>query len=166
VSPSAQRVWKVEEADGRTTVYFSGNIDENTNFDQLDGRLKGEVTFHLGDLNRINSYGARTWMKFINNLPEVTNLELSYCPPVFLRSVAMLPGFAGPGRVVSFLSPCLCKSCGHETVGLLETAKHIPDPDRRELKNPPEVMCEKCGAQMEYDALLPEYFAALRNLPD
>jgi len=150
--------WRIKERAGFTTVEFFGEVDENADFAELKGRLKGPVVFHLGEVRRINSCGVREWVNFVRDLPQVSELTFSHCSPAIVTQLNMIYNFRGPARVRSFLAPYVCERCNREEERLLDVRQHFP---RGDLTHLPAFRCEKCQAQLEFDDIPERYLAFL-----
>jgi hypothetical protein len=159
--------WRIEQRSGATLVVFSGEIDENADFGDLEERLTGNVIFHLGGIRRINSCGVREWVSFVRVLSrrggqaqaQGVSLVFIACSPVIVTQLNTIYNFRGGAKIVSFLAPYLCDRCSHEEEILLEVATHFAGRARR----PPEFACPACGGEMELDDLPERYLSFLND---
>ena len=143
-------------------VTFSGEIDENADFGELarGSPAEGRVVFELGEVRRINSCGVREWVNFVRELPGASDLSFVACSPAIVTQLNMIYNFRGPAKVRSFLAPYVCSACDHESEKLLEVADPFPGPDP---PAPPDFVCERCGAPLEFDDLPERYLSFLNE---
>jgi anti-anti-sigma regulatory factor len=155
--------WRVvPHADGTTCVRFSGGLTEQAALmDLLREPLKGRLVLDLGDLEWINSYGVREWIRLVNALGS-RGFEIEYhrCSHAFVRHMNMVSQFRGPARVRSVLLPYFCATCRAEQqllIGLSDAgAPPLVEPSQR---------CLRCGGEAEFDDLVEDYFAFLDPSP-
>ncbi len=150
--------WRIKERAGFTTVEFSGEIDENSDFSELSGRLQGKVVFHLQQVRRINSCGVREWINFVRDLDNVEELTFSHCSSVIVAQLNMIFNFRGSATLRSFYAPYICDACDIEVEKLLDIETSFPKGGDNE---PPEFPCDECGELMEFDDLPDHYLAFL-----
>lgn len=151
--------WAIEEDAGGAVVHFSGEIDENADFDLLKVTLLGPVVFDLGGITRINSCGVREWVNFVRDLPAVTRLEYTRCSPAIVNQLNTIYNFRGPARVRSLLAPYVCERCGVEEHKLIEIDERFPLASMMV----PAFACAGCGGPMEFDELPERYLSFLRE---
>jgi eukaryotic-like serine/threonine-protein kinase len=153
--------WRIRERPGGLVVEFFGEVDEHADFRGLLDRMRGNVTFELGEVRRLNSSGVREWVNFVRELePAVTELTLSACSPAIVTQLNMIRNFRGPARIRSFLAPYVCGACGHEEEKLLDVRAHFAD---HKLDRMPGFLCEECQGPMEFDDLPERYLAFLED---
>jgi hypothetical protein len=154
--------WRIQERPGETAVAFFGEVDENTDFGALLGRLRGPLVFELGAVRRINSCGVREWVNFVRELDRTSSaVTFVACSPAFVNQLNTIYNFRGAAKVRSFLAPYVCTRCKHEEDKLLEVEAHFPGRHRE----PPAFACSRCAAPMELDDLPERYLAFLNDLP-
>lgn len=159
-SDSMSLSWRIKERAGFTTVEFSGEIDENTDFSELSGRLQGRVVFHLQQVRHINSCGVREWVNFVRELPNVEELTFSHCSPAIVAQLNMIFNFRGAATLRSFYAPYICDSCDIEVTKLLDIETSFSNGGENE---PPEFSCDRCGEPLEFDDLPDHYLAFLTD---
>ncbi len=157
-SDSMSLSWRIKERAGFTTVEFSGEIDENSDFAELAARLQGNVVFNLQHVRRINSCGVREWVNFVRELPNVEALTFSHCSPAIVAQLNMIYNFRGAAKLRSFYAPYICDDCDIEVIKLLDIETSFPKPG---VIEPPEFSCESCGEALEFDDLADHYLAFL-----
>jgi anti-anti-sigma regulatory factor len=150
--------WRIKERPGFTTVEFTGEIDENTDFSELSSRLSGNVVFHLGGVRRINSCGVREWVNFVRDLPNVNELTFSHCSPAIVTQLNMIYNFRGGAKLRSFYAPYICEDCDIEEEKLLDVDSQFGPGKELEV---PEFNCERCSEPLEFDDLPDRYLAFL-----
>ena len=160
-SDSMSLSWRIKERAGFTTVEFTGEIDENTDFSELSGRLSGAVVFHLQNVRRINSCGVREWVNFVRDLPSVTELTFTHCSPAIVTQLNMIYNFRGNATLRSFYAPYICDECDIEEEKLIDIASSFKAGEPLE---PPEFTCENCSGPLEFDDLPDHYLAFLNEV--
>ncbi len=160
--------WRFVERPGVTSVEFSGDIDENSDFSELGRKLKGQVTFELAGVRRINSFGVREWIDFVRDLPAVSELTLVGCSPAIVVQMNMISNFRGAARVRSIYAPYLCDTCGEEHDELIELdTVGVPAKGIRRSPNAPSVctprVCPSCGGTTTLDEQPERYLAFLTD---
>ncbi|MFH0901651.1 MAG: hypothetical protein V2A73_13570 [Pseudomonadota bacterium] len=150
--------WHIKERPGITVVEFFGEIDENADFSELRRRLRGAVSFDLGEVRRINSCGVREWVNFVRDLPAVSILSFTHCSPAIVTQLNMIYNFRGSALIRSFLAPYRCEACGYEEEKLLDVQSHFPVRNQAVV---PDFSCDKCGSKMELDDLPDRYLSFL-----
>lgn len=142
-----------------TTVEFTGDIDETSDFTELGKRLEGTVLFRLSGVRRINSSGVREWVDFVTRLDKVSELIFSHCSPSVIIQINMIYNFAGAATIRSFYAPYTCPSCMAEEAKLIDVRSQYPDGViTNEL---PEYTCDDCGEGLEFDEIPDRYLAFL-----
>jgi hypothetical protein len=152
--PDSFQARRSPEATG--TWHLAGVIDESADLTFLE-QLVGPVRLNMRGIRRINSYGVRAWIEAVRRVPSGVALELVECPPSVIDQINMVAGFAGRGRVVSFLAPMICESCGNEKEQLFLTE------DYRRERRLPDVRCPRCAAAMQVDDLEEQYLLFARE---
>ncbi len=141
--------FKATELQGATprTFVLAGTIDEDADLSFLTG-LKASARLILRDIHRINSFGVRSWIEAIRNIPAQAELEFVDCPPPLVDQIRLIHGFLGHGTLKSFGVAYLCDACGHEEDHFLA----VEDCVGREsvLSSRP---CPRCDSVMEADHL-------------
>lgn len=138
--------------DGRSFVFLSGFIDEDSKFEELV-KLSSPLVINFKDVSGINSCGVRNW---VNLLKEISDKEVSYeeCVPLIVRQLNMIPSFKGHATVKSVYAPYVCDNCEKEL------SKIISDSDFDSEKLEAVIKCTACGKEeMELDGDPDQYFA-------
>src|SRR5690606_33706931 len=92
----------------------TGNIDETDRLDQLLGEIDGPAVFICNDVQRINSVGVKSWIKFFGALFEKKkNITFKGFSPSLVEQLNVVKNFVGPAKVLSVIGPYQCESCGN-----------------------------------------------------
>lgn len=138
-----------------TTFKFSGSINEDFTFKNLIGERSSKYIFDLESVSLLNSCGIREWIKFINELPEDSELEYHNCPTVVVLQMNMVKGFlTSNAKVVSFYAPYYDEEADEE-VKILLTTEQVVDGKAPEIKN-------DAGEELEFDGIEATYFKFLK----
>jgi eukaryotic-like serine/threonine-protein kinase len=132
-------------------VRLRGLLNEHVDFAPLLKRVQPGLVLDLGELGRVNSYGAREWVNFMKAVPE-GSLVLERCPVSFIMQLNLIENFARGARVKNFMVPYLCSGCDEVGEQLIEVASL----DLAAVQAGP---MSRCGARMELDVLPEQYFA-------
>lgn len=148
---------RVEQRDGATWVALLGNLDESIDLASLTA-IRGPLVVDLGELDRINSIGVRTWMNFVKAREDANApLAVERCSPMMVGQITMITRFMGAGsHVRSFLVPYSCKKCQREQDEVVPVAAGAVVA--------PTIRCTGCGGEMDLDELVQTYEEALRRL--
>jgi anti-anti-sigma regulatory factor len=147
--------WTVEAQGDGALVRFHGVIDEDATFAELILCLKGAVVFDLEDVQRINSCGVREWVRFLRDIPQVTELVFDRCSQPMVRQMNMINMFKGQANVRSLYAPYHCETCDLDLERLLDMKACFPT---GAIDPVPEFRCEKCGEPLEFDDVAERYF--------
>jgi hypothetical protein len=145
------------DAAGVRILDLHGVIDEHADLGFF-AALAGSVRVSLRHVRRFNSYGVRTWIDAVRNVPEGVELEFVECPPPVVDQMNMVSGFIGRGKVSSFYAPMTCEDCGVEEDRLFTVA----DCRQQGGKLPP-VDCPECGKPMEVDDIEDQYLLFVKE---
>lgn len=137
---------------------LSGVIDEDNDLAAILEEIRGRtVVVHLGEVERVNSYGVRDWVNWLGKLEEQKiDVVLLNCSPAVVAQVNLVRNFIGHAAVKSFHVPYFCAQCDEEKVLRCETAEMGPPPHE-----PPICRCDECDLVMEFDDMPDTYFAFL-----
>src|SRR5437879_3415317 len=97
--------WKVKSRGPEgTNVLLFGEITEAVSFGELK-LLRGRVVLDLAGVKRINSFGVRELLNFLDDLRrQGCSLEGERCSTVVVTQLNMLPEFCRRLKVRSFLA--------------------------------------------------------------
>ncbi|MBX2799238.1 MAG: hypothetical protein KTR31_16305 [Myxococcales bacterium] len=148
----------LRRASGVTVVSLQGELSERFDGVELGRRLRGDVIFDLYGIERITSFGVRGWLTMLKEL-YATRVFLARCSEPFINQVSMIRSFCGPGRIVSFLAPYACSSCGTEFSALYDAVQDAALIDQR---HPAAVACPNCDTAADFNDD-PEVFLSLEH---
>jgi len=138
-----------------TTFKFSGSINEDFTYKNLIGDASAKYIFDLEGVTLLNSCGIREWIKFINELPENSQLEYHNCPTVVVLQMNMVKGFlTANAKVASFYAPYYDEEADEE-VKILLTTDQVVDGKAPQIKNDD-------GEELEFDGIEATYFKFLK----
>jgi hypothetical protein len=146
--------------DGITVITPEPRLNETFRGGALGHSLRGMVVMDLSAIERISSYGVREWMEMNSAIVErgdVARVYLARCSEAVVTQLAMIRGFAGPARVVSFQVPFLCRSCGHDFPHVLDSERDAAQILRGRITDVP---CPRCGGASQFDDHV-NYFAGI-----
>ncbi|MBI4508767.1 MAG: hypothetical protein HY698_03965 [Deltaproteobacteria bacterium] len=148
--------WKITSRDpAGTHAVLYGEINEATDFGELT-LLRGRIVFDLTGIRRINSFGVRQFLGFLDALhDQKVIVEVEKCSPAVVSQLNMLPEFSRKVSVRSVQAPVECPKC----LGEREVLVEIPRGSRR----PPQPIytCEECGCVLEMSEPEDRYYAFL-----
>jgi len=145
---------EIRETPNEVVYRFVGDVDEHFRQKDVPRIKRANVTFILEEINNFNSCGIREWIYLIRDISDLGNLKFTKCSVTMIDQINMVPDSLGKGQVQSFFAPYYCE-CGGEVNRLIEVASHI---EQLQNKQAPVFNCEKCGKNLEFDALEESYF--------
>jgi hypothetical protein len=141
--------------EGDTTfIALGGDITEEAELDlALEGIGKNAV-IDLSGIKRVNSFGVRNWVNFMQALAEVCeSVRFENCATCMVRQFSMVPTTRKGAHIGSLMLPYYCPDCDDEREIRLEVrAASAPE-------EPPEENCPECGEEMEFDDVPESYFS-------
>ncbi len=122
--PPSRRLRSTQHAElrivgGITVVHFRGRLDESFDGRTVGEQLEGPTLFDLDGVERITSFGIRSWLEMMRTA-RAKPLYFARVPEPFINQVSMVRGLLGKGSVCSFYVPFLCPYDHHELHPLLE----------------------------------------------
>lgn len=136
-------------------VELVGAIDEDADFRELGGLEQKNISFDFDKITMINSCGIREWIKFLETIPEKTDIVYRNCPQIIIEQINMVHGFFRKGASIeSFYAPYFCENCNKENKVHLKS-------DQVKNRKAPKMECQKCGEDMDFDAIEAQYFSFL-----
>ena len=153
---SSQLVITQEKENGLDIVYFEGQIDEDSEFSQLDLKDLDEVIFDLQKVTHLNSCGIREWIQFQNQNVEGKKVTYRNCPQVVVEQMNIVKGFVLEGGVIeSFFAPYYDEDADQEVKVLLKPSQ-IVDNKAPAVKNDQ-------GKELEFDDIEAQYFSFINR---
>jgi hypothetical protein len=137
-------------------VRLEGVLDEENKLGARTPSFSGrKLLFNLEKVHRINSCGARDWVRWIEGLEaEGNQLHFVRCSPAFIRHARQVRNFCGEkGHIVSLLAPYWCESCS------AATNENVLAAMLGDLREAPWAICDGCGEPMDFDEPLESYRA-------
>ncbi len=154
---AALLTWRIDVGGSRTTVVFEGEILEQVDFHELEGKLVGDLEFDMRGIRRVNSTGAHRWVEFVRSLPSAARLAFVHCSPAIVLQVNLIHGFVGRGAIRSFYAPYSCERCDRNHLELLRSRDV-----RKSGWLAPDIDCTACKVPMAFDDDPVRYFAFTR----
>lgn len=149
----------VKESDGKLLFGFSGQIDEDANFDSANIASATEIEIDLENVSAINSCGIREWIKWIKSANQANTIVYKNCPKVIVDQINMVAGFLPDnGRVESFYVPYYSEETDEEKMILFKSGVEY---NGGEI-NPPAEVKDSSGEEMEMDIIEAKYFKFLK----
>lgn len=145
---------EIKQTANEVVYRFVGDVDEHFRQKEVPRLKKANITFVLEEINNFNSCGIREWIYLIRDIGELGALKFTKCSVTMIDQINMVPDSLGKGHVESFFAPYYCQ-CGGEVNRLVVVAQNL---DLLQSKHAPEFKCEKCGKDLEFDALEESYF--------
>ncbi|MCB9696748.1 MAG: protein kinase [Alphaproteobacteria bacterium] len=143
-------------------VSVAGRLTEAFRGAELGATLAGDVVLDLSGIQRVTSFGVREWLS-MNDASRASSLYLARCTEPIVNQLTMIRGFAGRGKVLSFLAPYVCVSCGKPFSRLVDA-----EADAQAVRDqvPPPAACPSCGGEGRFDDDPRSYFAIASLLAD
>ncbi|MCB0350325.1 MAG: hypothetical protein KDD38_04020 [Bdellovibrionales bacterium] len=160
--------FKIESTPSQEIVQFSGTVDENAKFNDINLKQNTQLIIDMKNVNLLNSLGLRNWILWVKTLKQYTGgIFLRNCPNVVVHQMNVLDGFLPlHATVESILIPFLCDSCGHEFDYLATRGKDYKeafDGQSEAVLMPLEQTCTKCGKIAEADIIPAKHFQFLKR---
>lgn len=146
--------------DATLEIVFEGKIDESFIPESVEIPSFPSFTLNMEKVKMFNSCGIRSWLQFVSRLRSRGTLAFQNCSIATVDQFNMIPASYSDGMIYSFYAPYYCKNHGELTV-LVDTKTCFSS-----LKNlePPQMMCERCGEELEFDALADNYFGFVESI--
>ena len=131
----------VERRDHFLHIRLSGMLVDAIQFANLIGDVPEELRITCKDIQRINSVGTLSWMKYFENLSErKVKLVFSECSVAVIEQSGLISNFLCNGIIESMCVHFYCSSCKDDFTQCFKLS---------ELKNfmisPPSPPCPKCS---------------------
>ena len=156
-STEISRTVSIEEKDN--TIFIGGYLNELAKLSSLFEGKTGIYYVDMCNLNMINSCGVAEWVKALRNIAEELTVVYINCSCVVVEQFSMIPEFLQKVKVKSFYGRYFCEECNKEQEVLLNTLKYFKE--GKMSYEAPEMSCDDCGEEMEFDDLENEYFLFL-----
>lgn len=140
-----------------TVVHFKGKLNEKFSGAEVGRALSGLVVFDLRQVERVTSYGVREWLQMLGAAePNLTGLYLAQCSEAIVSQLSMIKRFSGPGKVVSFCAPYLCRDCARTFQATIDVEPNFETLSRQVM---PEKPCPACRGAADFDDDARSYLA-------
>jgi len=137
---------------------FTGVLDEDFDRHTIPTSNRRATVLHLGNVERISSFGIREWVDYVEQLGKKTKqIVLVECSPKVMDQINMVANFAGRGVVYSFKAPFHCDYCDHDEDMLVRVDEEWDAIQRRKL----ERRCSECGQPTSFDGDPVTYLASM-----
>ncbi len=144
---------------------FVGDINEYSDFNQIDLSDSEEVIFDFSGVRFVNSIGLRGWILWVKKIKD-KRVTFEGCPRYVVDQMNILDGFLPPQALVgSFFVPYYCDACDHTELYLAHRGVDFQEgtADQIEKINMADKRkCPQCGAPAELDVLGERYFNFLK----
>lgn len=147
-------VINVQEQDELVVYTFDGDVDENFRQEQVPRIQKKKIILELANIKNFNSCGIREWIFFIRDISALGSLVFKECSVSMVDQINLVPDSLGGGKINSLYAPYYC-DCQGEVNRLIDYDGLCK---LMETKTAPVFECEKCGKELEFDALEESYF--------
>jgi anti-anti-sigma regulatory factor len=153
---------QIRAGEGYTFVRLRGVIDEDNQLSALRAQLSGEVIIlDLGEVERINSYGVRDWVNWLNALKaEGRRVVMVRCSTAIIAQANMVTNFCAGALVVSFFAPYYNPAADRGVDKLLSVEEFLG----RAPYRAPTFYDEESGDELEFDDFEESYFAFLQGM--
>ncbi len=153
-TPPVPQVTTTDRGEERLVV-VRGAITEATDFAAALAPGPTHVVVDLSGVDRVNSFGVREWIRFLNALVAAgMRCALDGVSVPMVRQMNMIPQARDGAEVRTIYAPYYCPACDDErTVKLASGARAAPD----------HAPCPTCGAEMEFDDVPDAFFAFLAS---
>lgn len=143
---------------GRLVLRLSGVVDELADLGAFACVNVPELRLELERVRRINSFGVRSWIEAMRQVPRGVRVVFANCSPPVVEQCNMVSGFVGQAEIESFYVPMICAACEAQ-VELWVTTETC-----RALGNTlPATPCPCCERTMVIDDLEEQYLLFLRG---
>jgi len=148
-----------ETKDGVLLVKLIGSVDESTKFDDLIGPVPSEIRVVCKEIQRINSVGVKSWIKYFQGLRN-KGIKITYvdCSTSIIEQANLVSNFLAGGEIESLYVPYSCTTCHSELIALFK-AQDIKTNYHRFL----QIKCTKCAGKAIFDDIPEEYFSFLNR---
>lgn len=138
---------KIERKGDR--VYLSGVINENSDFTPLLQETS-PLKIDFSGVQRINSVGVRSWMRFLSLWDDAKKIEYWECSVVIVDQLSIIGSLRGirtkVAAVMSVYLPTECSSCATEFELRISDEDYKKDGTLQSYLKP----CPQCGAAVIY----------------
>jgi hypothetical protein len=151
-----------EVKDQTQIISLEGDIDEDSKFDQFEFSNEPILKFNLEKVNNLNSYGARLWTSWLQNIPAQTQVIFQKCSDVVVHEMNRNAAFIPPNaKIESFYVPYFSKSLQSTMKVLFIQGTHFTGADVHLVQG--HLHDVVLGGDYELDVIPEKYFRFLRR---
>jgi hypothetical protein len=142
-------------SEGKNCFHLEGDLNELAQFDSIQfENSELELHFDLFGIRRINSNGAKNWMRFLDK-PRSLGYSFKFhrVSVAVVEQLNLIPTFCAGGEIVSATLPYVCKLCKQNNdVVKTKADMEFVNLDRTNWE------CRHCGKQtLIFDEMADEY---------
>lgn len=145
--PQDDATHEIRELGRFLVLTIRGRVNESFPGATIGEKLTAPVVFDLTEVDRITSFGVRSWLQMFD-AASLTEAYFVRASPAVVNQVTMMRNFCGPAKIHSLVAPYLCESCGNE-FGVTYDA--VADRTALRARNPFVVECPQCRSSAELD---------------
>lgn len=153
---------QIEDRGDEKFIFLSGTINENVDLFTAIGvpETKMKLVFSCAEITRINSVGAKIWVKYFSLIKSRgLKFEFEKLSPFLVDLLCSISNFNLGAPVRSVQLPYQCKACAKfftHTATLKECATYI--------KSVPNQPCPNCKETAFFDEIPEDYFQFLKGI--
>lgn len=153
---------RIRNGEGYSYVSLRGVIDEDNKLASLREQLTGEVVIlDLAEVERINSYGVRDWVNWLNDLKAGGHrLVMVRCSTAIIAQANMVTNFCAGALIVSFHAPYYDPSADKAVDRLLSVEEFLGKAPYKA----PTFYDEHSGEELEFDDFEESYFSFISTM--
>jgi hypothetical protein len=159
--------FKIEHEPPIAVIELFDAIDEQSDFNKIPAITHPQVVIDLKNVDMINSFGARNWIKWLRSLKSVETISLRKCPAIIVHLMNVLEGFKPSAAIVeSVYVPYYCRNCDEETTYLATRGhdfREASESSRLAVETPKVVACKSCSKNIEPGVVASRYFKFLKS---
>jgi hypothetical protein len=103
------------------TISIKGNIDEDFSIELEEIKGCSEISLDFSKVKKINSFGIREFIYFLEVIPQSVKVQFHNCPPLFVHQLNIVEGLLPPNAEVKSLNGLFfCPTCHKEILHKME----------------------------------------------
>lgn len=139
---------------------ISGVLDESVDFKHLFGQVNSTLHIVCRDVERINSYGVKSWSEYFGQLrARGCKLRFIEVSPILVVTINHVSHFINDDELESFCAPFHCVKCKKDTLKIFTPREAIEF-----SKNVQPIPCGECKTSSPLDEDPKEFFEFLSNI--
>jgi hypothetical protein len=84
---------KIQRLNSKINIDVFGDLDEDTNFSQIDLSFAQEIIFNFRGVKKVQSCGVREWIKMVQTISGNAIITFVNCPKIIVDTINMVDGF-------------------------------------------------------------------------